>query len=62
MRSNTVLMMLAVIAAFGLLTAALVLPNIPQVHAVGSGDHPSESVILKACGKSRNHAFGGCAI
>ena len=34
MNSNTALMMLAVIAAFGLATATLVVPLVPQAHAV----------------------------
>ena len=35
MNTNTALLMLAVIAAFGLVTATLVVPILPQVHAQG---------------------------
>ena len=40
MNSNTALIMFAVIAAFGLATATLVLPLVPQAHAAPV--HPSQ--------------------
>ena len=40
MNSNTALMMLAVIAAFGLATATLVVSLVPQAHAVVA--HPRD--------------------
>jgi hypothetical protein len=64
MNVNTALIMFAVIAAFGLVTATLVLPIVPQVHAQGQGPPadkgPPEDKIINACQKSRGHAFGGC--
>ena len=41
MNSNTALIMFAVIAAFGLATATLVLPLVPQAHAAPVA-HPSQ--------------------
>jgi hypothetical protein len=55
MNVNTALIMFAVIAAFGLVTATLVLPIVPQVQGA-----PPPDVVFKACQKSKGHAFGGC--
>ena len=54
---NTTLIMFAVIAAFGLMTATLVLPIVPQVLARG----PPLSAQEKACSASNGRAFhSGC--
>ena len=62
MNVNTALIMFAVIAAFGLVTATLVLPIVPQVQAIGppEGKGPPEDKVINACQKSSGHAFGGC--
>jgi hypothetical protein len=61
MNANTALIMFAVVAAFGLVTAMLVVPIVPQAHAQGrapecppqsprSGGNPS---IQQGCGPTR---------
>jgi hypothetical protein len=44
MNANTALIMFAVVAAFGLVTAMLVVPIVPQAHAQGRAPEcPSQS-------------------
>ena len=55
--NSSILIVFVAIAAFGLVTATLVLPIIPQVQGA-----PPPDVVFKACQKSKGHAFGpnGC--
>jgi hypothetical protein len=55
MNTHAALVMIAVMAAFGLATAMLALPIVPQAHAVGS--HLSQNCHKEFSGSD----IGGCA-
>jgi hypothetical protein len=59
MNTRTALVIFTILAVFGLVTATLAVPIVPQAHAQGRQGGPPPFAIEKACGASGDRAFGG---